>query len=424
MPEINFPIDPPRFAAAPSAGRGRVFLVSRPLAAAPTAVQVATVPAEVDVQKLVRALNQTAWTGDRIGLLPLLAAVPHDAAQSLRDALESLPDASHVLLTYDESPVRVINEFWTSLGAPDVTEAADAAVTLGLQLLLTNSLGEDLDVEIHGALLSSDREAMRPDDSAWWPLPEGTSVSERVVATTNHTALFEDPRWATNNARAFWAWIDEGDDTAAATWIFEFLDTPLDADRNFRVFVADHNAGADDDGALTPRNRFVLWRALSAIAADLDGALATDPWDPDMCITFGDMPRITHGQPIEWWARMSTAASELEEAARKGDVARLVPRTVAEEALIALAMRQDWVDVALGTIEDGGFQGAYDSLPRGEMDGDFAEVLPDLTGDTDVEMLWMPSIDGIEDPGIPANDFLGMGDYRPAAWHDLFRRAQ
>lgn len=63
------------------------------------------------------------------------------------------------------------------------------------------------------------------------------------------------------------------------------------------------------------------------------------------------------------------------------------------------------------------------SLPDGgDLDYDWEEILPALTGDADVEALWSASWDGIEDPGDDTNQYLGMGDYRPVSWHRLFDR--
>jgi len=47
-------------------------------------------------------------------------------------------------------------------------------------------------------------------------------------------------------------------------------------------------------------------------------------------------------------------------------------------------------------------------------------VLPALTGDTDIEILWDPGLDGLDNPQDPTNQFLGMGDYRPHRWHVTF----
>lgn len=423
MSDFQFPTDPPRFVAVPSAGRGRVILVSEPLNPAPTAVQVATAPADVDVKHLVEVLNRTAWTGDEAELATVLKALPGDVAQSCRDAIAAVPPSASVALSDDELPVQVIREFWTSLRAPDITEAADAAVTLGLQLLITNKLDDDLGVELHARLLSADRESTTREGT-WWPLPDGRSVIGRVSATTNFAELFDDPRWETNHARAFWGWVADDETMHTATWTVEFLDTPLEPDRNFRIFVtADEGSDDEELGVMSPRNRFVLWLALSEIAADLDGAVALPPWDPERCLTCAGMPQITRGQPIEWWRRMGISATELEEAARTGDLARLEPQTIAEEALIALATRRAWIDMAFDRIEDEGYRDAYEALPHGGMDGEFREILPELTGDTDIELLWTPRFDGIEDPSELANTILGIGDYRPTAWHEPFNRA-
>ena len=66
----------------------------------------------------------------------------------------------------------------------------------------------------------------------------------------------------------------------------------------------------------------------------------------------------------------------------------------------------------------------FEHLPEDpEWDGDYREILPALTGDADVEMLWALELDGLEHPEDPTNLALRMGDYRPQAWHRPFGRA-
>jgi hypothetical protein len=137
-----------------------------------------------------------------------------------------------------------------------------------------------------------------------------------------------------------------------------------------------------------------------------------------------DMPSTTHGQPRLWWEQLRDAADRLCEAARVGDVSQLQPRTVGEEALIALAVRDDYIEWAQDSFEMAETQEVFDSLPITSDDGDWGEILPELTGDTDVEMLWQPHLDGVDDPASDINKGLGIGDYRPASWHSLFDRAK
>jgi hypothetical protein len=53
-------------------------------------------------------------------------------------------------------------------------------------------------------------------------------------------------------------------------------------------------------------------------------------------------------------------------------------------------------------------------------DYDWSEVPGALAGDTDIELLWSPELDGIGDPNDHTNADLGMGDYRAESWHHRF----
>ena len=45
-----------------------------------------------------------------------------------------------------------------------------------------------------------------------------------------------------------------------------------------------------------------------------------------------------------------------------------------------------------------------------------------LTDGVDIELLWTPEMDEIANPDDQTNVFMGMGDYRPQAWHRRFDR--
>ena len=47
-----------------------------------------------------------------------------------------------------------------------------------------------------------------------------------------------------------------------------------------------------------------------------------------------------------------------------------------------------------------------------------------LFQDHDVLMLYDASLDGIEDPGNDANEYLRMGDLRPSSWFEYFSNVQ
>lgn len=109
--------------------------------------------------------------------------------------------------------------------------------------------------------------------------------------------------------------------------------------------------------------------------------------------------------------------------ARRGAIDELVPRTPAEEALIYLATRPGYVGAARDHIDLFNLGQIFDALPVAEDDEKWEEVLGDLTSDVDIERFWMSNSQGQEDPANPINRYLGMGDYRPQAWHRLFERA-
>lgn len=200
----------------------------------------------------------------------------------------------------------------------------------------------------------------------------------------------------------------------------ESFDQPLSPDLEYRVFVADD--GFDDEyrGFLTVRTRMLLWLSLRNIAGDLEMLVAD--WDDWESQVRDDMPAIVRDQPREWWAQMSRSADRLCDAARRGAIDELEPRKPAEEALISLATRTDYVDWARDTVADYGLRPVSDKLPATEDDEVWEEILGQLTGDTDIEMLWSSQLAHQADPTAVMNQFLGMGDYRPQAWHRLYDR--
>jgi hypothetical protein len=112
----------------------------------------------------------------------------------------------------------------------------------------------------------------------------------------------------------------------------------------------------------------------------------------------------------------------------------LEPTHPAEEAVVHVAVTCGYTDVAFDLIGvDDDLRAALDALPVGstqpeapgqvpEADYTFDEVLPALTGDADIETLWDPGLDGLDDPQDPTNRFLGIGDYRPHRRHVTFGR--
>lgn len=265
-------------------------------------------------------------------------------------------------------------------------------------------------------------------DWTWWPKAASEQLVERLQPHPRNLAeVFSDDRWGTNLGRAYWLWIedseralDDEETSATATWIIEFFDRPLSPETNFRIFLRDDDSDEETRGFLTVRNRFVLWLSLSNISVDLDG-LTSDDMES---IVRDDLPAFAHEQSLDWWEKLRKSADRLCEASRLGNLSELEPRTVGEEALLALATRPGYIDWAEDSLEMSDNQLVFDSLPPSPDDGDWEEILPALTGDTDIEMMWHLHIDGIDDPANEINQQLGMGDYRPESWHSLFARAR
>ena len=198
---------------------------------------------------------------------------------------------------------------------------------------------------------------------------------------------------------------------------------------------ADQFVSSDaDTWPLTPRTRFVLWLALADVAAaiDFDLSAARDGTastaeiavDEDSMVLH-DFPVPAHAQPREWWEQVLRAAERLAEAARTGPDAE--PRTPAEEVVLCIATELGWSEALFDDLamEDRHFarlRAQFDALDERDDDFDWPEVLPALTGDTDVEQLWVHEFDGIADPDNAINQALGIGDYRPQSWHRLFDR--
>jgi len=75
-----------------------------------------------------------------------------------------------------------------------------------------------------------------------------------------------------------------------------------------------------------------------------------------------------------------------QEAARRGDLEALVPRTPAEEALISLATRTGYVDWAKDGLEMDSRQEMSNRLPEADDDEIWDETLGSLAGDINIEI--------------------------------------
>jgi len=424
----DFPATPHAFAALAGPTKTRVFMISHGLhlREAPLLEQVATLAMPPTVASgIVAALNDAAWTGSRDNLNRLTSDLPDAVIQSLVQALARCPEPSELARGFESIPMHVLREISFTLGSNDAPIQARAAMDAGLQFIITNTLDEDGRVCLEGRLLSDDREVDPDEMDSWWQVPPGLNLLDRLRPDPiDLEQVLRDPRWETHVGRAYWLWVrDEVSEeswTSTTEWVVEFFDAPLLPERNFRVFVADDGLDEESRRFITPRTRFVLWMALLNMAVDLDGLLLD--WGDHDSIVRGDMPQMVVNQPREWWAQMYKSADRLCEAARRGDLEALAPRTPAEEALISLATRSDYVDWARDTFEMDDRHETFERLPRFPDDETWEEVLGDLTGDTDVEMFWSSDADRLADPSDETNAEMGIGDYRPRAWHRLFDR--
>lgn len=424
----KFPASPPWFIQISTPSKTRVFRLDHDLSDAlrPTLVQVATVSEGLHVGgQLIDALNEAAWTGSRIALDRALSNLPAPVAQACLQALEECPDPETIPVEFGY-PLSVVRRSTFSQFSHDLAHEAKAAMNVGLQFLISNKVGVSGEIEFDALLMSGDCEVSSGQQIDWWPNPSEASVLSRLHPAPNSLEeSFKDPRWETHVGHAYWVWVKDSDDpdeyTSTTEWVVEFLDVPLDPDRNFRVFVAEDNSDDESRGFLTVRTRFLLWMALWNMSADLDG-LVVDWGDYDSIVR-GDMPVAIQGQKREWWRQLHRSCDRLCEAARRGLLHELVPRTVAEEALISLATRSDYVDWARDSVDLHGLHNTLEALPVSEADEVWEEVLGGLTGDVDVEIFWNPVYMNRADPADPVNQSMGIGDYRPAAWHRLFDRA-
>lgn len=427
MSTHGFPASAKTFTAIATPARSRIYLIADDTQNGEAKLaQVATItgPAAV-AEELVDELNRAAWTGDRVRLVQILAAQPPPVVQACEQALESCPEPASLALGSDGKPMTLLRESFFSDDVTELVMQANAAVDLGLQFVIENSIDEDGGLDFTAKLLSGDQQVAPQDMSGWWAPPQSHPLLERFHPHPQDLiAAFSDSRWETHVGRAYWMWIEDdnrgGVSSATATWVVEFFDLRLSPDTNFRVFLEEDGLDEESRGYLTVRNRFLLWLSLWNIAVDLDGMLSMEI---DSMVR-DDLPRSVGEQPRAWWEAMRESADRLCDAARRGAVSDLEPRTVAEEALIALATRSDYVEWAIDGLDMDDRRQVFDSLPHSPEDGEWGEILPDLTGDTDIEMLWQHSLDGIANPDDPTNKYLGMGDYRPESWHELFDRAR
>lgn len=409
----------PVFLAVPGQARSRVFLLAAEESGPGVALeQVATVAGPSSrCELLVERLNDALWGADRLDVEEALAGLPDAVAVACRQALDRAAVAKE---EGSDGERQVVKKYFAG-SADQMADEMRCAITLGLQFLVTNE-DQDGTIEINAALYAEDVEVPYSSAPHWLPAPEGAALLERIYPREDQLeSVLSDPRWETFESRAYWLWVqDEVEpDSADAQVVVEHFDRVINQSDTLAEFVVEDDGDPETRGPLTPRNRYDLYVALAAIMFDLD--LLLQDWDGVESIVRGDVPLTARNQPREWWAKMQDSACRLAEAARTGALDDLEPRTVAEEVLISLATRPDYVEWGLETAPTASTTWASYMLPRDDVwDGQHREILPHLVGDGDVEMLWNRGLDGIDDPSDPTNLFLRIGDYRAKSWHEPF----
>lgn len=447
---FEFPAAAPAFYYQSTPGKARLFtgeFGSRSRSVFP--LTTVSVEDDRDVDRLINALESAAWHGNRDSWEALAATIPDAVVLACNQALAAMPPHTSLAIGSDGWPLTVVRSLHSlSPGGEDLHRHATAAYDSSMQVLIDNyvdDFGEGIGCRLR--LLSGDMEIRKGSRESAWPAA-GESVAEcRMFGPNELEEVLEDPRWLSNRARAHWFWVaemDEADsdgDVLEAVWVVEYFDeeVPDDPEQDEPEESQQFVVGDWNPWPMTPRTRFVLWRSLVHVLAMLEDGLgswpesAARPQDDFMA----DFPVLVRTQPRNWWVAMRESCSRLVEATRTGRSWN--PQTPAEEALIYIACRDGWVLSARNDIDEtGSLRRQLNKIPEG-MEWDTSEQMPDddtddgpdydwdevpaaLAGDIDIEMLWMPELDGIENPDDQKNAEMGVGDYRPQSWHHRFDR--
>ncbi|WP_131810854.1 hypothetical protein [Mycobacterium intracellulare] len=448
---FEFPAAAPAFYYQSTPGKARLFtgeFGSRSRSVFP--LTTVSVEDDRDVDRLINALESAAWHGNRDSWEALAATIPDAVVLACNQALAAMPPHTSLAIGSDGWPLTVVMSLHSlSPGGEDLHRHAKAAYDSSMQVLIDNyvdDFGDGIGCRLR--LLSGDMEIRKGSRESAWPAA-GESVAERRMFGPNELEeVLEDPRWLSNRARAHWFWVveeDEADsdgDVLEAVWVVEYFDeeVPDDPEQDEPEESQQFVVGDWNPWPMTPRTRFVLWRSLVDVLAMLEDGLgswpesAARPQDDDF---MADFPVLVRSQPRNWWVAMRESCSRLVEATRTGRSWN--PQTPAEEALIYIACRDGWVLSARNDIDEtGSLRRQLNKIPEG-MEWDTSEQMPDddtddgpdydwdevpaaLAGDIDIEMLWMPELDGIENPDDQKNAEMGVGDYRPQSWHHRFDR--
>lgn len=186
---------------------------------------------------------------------------------------------------------------------------------------------------------------------------------------------------------------------------------------------------AADRWPLTPRTRFALWLSMYQVVRTLhsDLIVVLNGAEVEETEMMCELPAPAAGQSVPCWGQLLQGGYRMVDALAHGERDVMEPRTPGEEALVYLAI--EWAPEAMEEAEhlhahrDGrlAWEAAngtetwrlYQSLPSAEelpladelddfpeeerddlartlTDFDWPDVLPDLTGDADIELAFKP----------------------------------
>lgn len=167
--------------------------------------------------------------------------------------------------------------------------------------------------------------------------------------------------------------------------------------------------------ALTPRNAFLLWDALSVIADEMydeiDEVGSATLQDSDVKPWLTSLPQITWRRDAAWRRKVAHAADDLRRDLETGHFEG--PRCTADEVVLYLA-------VEFVNEDDARDQDVLDKLPESAYDEDWDRFVQLAFQDLDFRLLYNPRFDGIEDPDFELNRYQGMANLSPEDWFEPF----
>lgn len=176
----------------------------------------------------------------------------------------------------------------------------------------------------------------------------------------------------------------------------------------------------EEEFPLTPRTRFLLWRALSELVDAIRMMVVNCEHDE---VLTKDFPPFVQDMPIIWWNELFLSGRRLEEAARTGG--DLEPRTPGEEALLTAACYHWIADSVIDREDRFGPElvAAYESLPVIKRDEDFRwqGMAGELSQDSDILDVW--EVEAPKGTTI-MGDIPELGDYSPDNWHTPWRNME